>query len=57
MIRHAEVIKAHLEKEKLTREELTTLLRRQGVHQFHEAELAILGSDGSLIVTLNHRPS
>ncbi|MBU6152845.1 MAG: DUF421 domain-containing protein [Bdellovibrionales bacterium] len=57
LIRRGEVIKPHLEKEKLTHEELVTLLRRQGVHKIHEVELAILESDGSLSVTLNHHPT
>ena len=52
LIRRGEVIKPHLEKEKLV-----TLLRRQGVHKIHEVEIAILESDGSLSVTLNHHPT
>jgi len=56
LIRHGEVIRPHLEKERLTHEELVTLLRRQGVHKIHEVELAILESDGALSVTLTPHP-
>jgi hypothetical protein len=57
LIRHGEVIRPHLEKERLTHEELVSLLRRQGVHKIHEIELAILESDGSLSVTLGNHPT
>ena len=52
LIRHGEVITPHLNRELLTRDELSALLRRQGIHQFKNVELAILESDGSLSVTL-----
>ncbi len=52
LIRHGEVIKLHLEKERLTIEELVILLRRQGIHKIHEVDLGILESDGRLSVTL-----
>jgi uncharacterized membrane protein YcaP (DUF421 family) len=52
LIRHGELIQKHLEKERLTREELVILLRRQGIHRIHDVDLAILESDGSLSVSL-----
>jgi uncharacterized membrane protein YcaP (DUF421 family) len=55
LIRHGEIIKPHLEKERLTIEELMILLRRQGIHKIHEVELAILESDASLSVTLKSK--
>ncbi len=55
LIRHGEVIKPHLEKERLTMEELIILLRRQGIHKTHEIDLAILESDGSLSVTMKEK--
>ena len=52
LIRHGEVIKPHLEKERLTMEEMVILLRRQGIHKIHEVDLAIMESDGRISVTL-----
>jgi hypothetical protein len=51
LVRRGELIHSHLEKERLTREELMTLLRRQGFHKIHKIDLAILESDGTLTVT------
>ena len=51
LVRRGELIHSHLEKERLTREELMTLLRRQGFHKIHDIDLAILESDGTLTVT------
>jgi uncharacterized membrane protein YcaP (DUF421 family) len=55
LVRHGEIIQPHLERELLNREELQTLLRRQGVHKIKEVETAILESDGSLSVTLKEK--
>jgi len=57
LVRHGEVIQPHLEKERLTHDELMTLLRRQGIHRIHEIETAILESDGSLSVTIKEKAS
>jgi len=52
LIRRGEPIKANLDRELLTHDELASLLRRQGIHHFRDVEIAILESDGSLSVTL-----
>ena len=45
------MIHGHLKRELITREELMTMLRRQGIHHLQRVEIAILESDGSLSVT------
>lgn len=51
LIHRGELLRKNLAKERITVAELKTLLRKQGVHQFHEVVTAILESDGTLTLT------
>lgn len=55
LVRHGALVEKHLETERVTREELMVMLRRQGIHHLIEIELAILESDGTLSVTLKEK--
>lgn len=58
LIHKGKLIHKNLAKERLRESELKTMLRKQGLHYFHDIETAILESDGTLSVTkmsdLNH---
>jgi len=51
IVRKGEWIKENLRKERLTFEDVMTMLRRQGIHHVREVDIGILESDGSLSVT------
>jgi uncharacterized membrane protein YcaP (DUF421 family) len=51
LIHHGKAIQKNMAKERMSHEELAGLLRKQGVHDIHEVETAILESDGSLSIT------
>lgn len=52
LIRHGKVIEPCLKRERVTREDLVVMLRRQGIHHIPDIELAIMESDGTLSVEL-----
>ena len=56
LIHKGKLIKKNLEREKITVQELKTLLRKQGVHSFEEAHTAILEADGTLSITKGTDP-
>jgi uncharacterized membrane protein YcaP (DUF421 family) len=56
VIRKGKIVKPSLAREKVTSEELMTLLRRQGVHQVNDVELGILESDGMLSISKYDSP-
>jgi uncharacterized membrane protein YcaP (DUF421 family) len=56
VIRNGEIIQKSLDREKITSEELMTMLRRQGVHQMKDIELGVLESDGMLSVAKRDSP-
>ncbi|MBN8553915.1 MAG: DUF421 domain-containing protein [Deltaproteobacteria bacterium] len=50
LVHNGEVVKKNLYRERLTTEELVTLLRKQGVHHFSEIHTAVLEADGVLSI-------
>lgn len=50
LIHNGKLIRKHMLKERLSESELRTLLRKQGVHNIHEIDTAILEADGTLSV-------
>ena len=50
IVHRGKIITKALAKERLNPSELTTLLRKQGIHHFHEVHSAVLESDGTLSV-------
>jgi uncharacterized membrane protein YcaP (DUF421 family) len=44
-------VRKNLTKKRLRESELKALLRKQGVHSFHEVSTAILEADGTLSIT------
>ena len=50
MIHDGKLIEKGLRKERLSKSELRTLLRKQGVHHFQEAKSAVLEADGTLSI-------
>ena len=57
LIHRGRVIRKHMAKERLSDGDLKTLLRKQGLHEIHEIETAILEADGTLTVTKkNEKP-
>ncbi len=50
LIRNGEILHANLARERLNTHELRAMLRRQGIHNFHEVHEAVLESNGSLSV-------
>lgn len=51
LIHKGVLIEENMKRERIARIDLATLLRKQGIHHFHEVYTAILESDGSLSVT------
>ena len=51
LIHKGVLIEESMKRERIARIDLATLLRKQGIHHFHEVYTAILESDGSLSVT------
>lgn len=51
LVHKGTVIKENMEKERLSLEELKSLLRKQNIHSINEIQTAILEADGSLSVT------
>ncbi len=51
LVHRGKIVGKHLQREHLRESELKTLLRKQGVHDFHEVESAILEADGTLSIT------
>lgn len=51
LIHKGHIIQKHLEHEMMRESELKALLRKQGIHELHGIETAILESDGTLSVT------
>ena len=51
LIHKGTLIEENMKRERIARIDLATLLRKQGIHHFHEVYTAILESDGSLSVT------
>lgn len=51
LIHNAKLIPKNLARERLSESELRALLRKQGVHQLHEVQTAILEADGTLSIT------
>src|SRR5205085_12193620 len=51
LIHKGKLLKENLRKELLTYRELRVVLRRQGIHDLHEIEEAVLESDGYVSVT------
>lgn len=51
LIHKGELITKHLNHERLTHEDLKSMMRKQGVHHLSEVHTAILESDGSLSIT------
>ena len=56
LIHHGRVIRRHMEREQLNDSDLTVLLRKHGVVDFHDIDDAILEADGSLSVTRKGSP-
>ena len=52
VIREGKVLEPCLKRERLTREELTTMLRKQNIHNTDHVQIGILESDGTLTVSL-----
>jgi len=50
VIHRGKVLQKNLSKERLTVDELISLLRKHGVHHAHEVETAVLEADGSLSI-------
>lgn len=51
LVHRGKIIPTHMAKERLSESELRALLRKQGVHNLHEIQTAILEADGTLSVT------
>jgi uncharacterized membrane protein YcaP (DUF421 family) len=51
LVHRGVVIEEHLRREHMNLHELRALLRRQGIHHFHEIHAAVLEPDGTLAVT------
>jgi uncharacterized membrane protein YcaP (DUF421 family) len=51
LIHHGLLLRDNLRREMLNLRELRVLLRKQGVHDFHEIEEAVLESDGFISIT------
>lgn len=51
LINKGKIIQANMRKERLRESEIRVLLRKQGVHHYHEVSTAILESDGTLSLT------
>lgn len=56
LIHKGKMIKKHMSKERLSESELKAHLRKQGVHNLHEVETAILESDGTFSITKVNEP-
>ncbi|MFZ3229600.1 MAG: YetF domain-containing protein [Pseudobdellovibrio sp.] len=58
LIHHGKLIEKNMNKEHLSPAELQSMIRKQGVHQFHDISTAILEADGTLTLvkheTTNH---
>ncbi len=51
LIHKGKVVHQNLDRERLSESDLKILMRKQGLHNVHDIELAILEADGSLSVT------
>lgn len=51
LINQGKIIRVHLDKERLSENELRVLLRKQGVHNVHEIRTAVLEADGTVSIT------
>lgn len=51
LIHKGKLLHKNMSKERLSESELKTLMRKQGVHSFHDVETAVLEADGSLSIT------
>lgn len=51
LVHKGKILHKHLAKELMRESELRTLLRKQGIHDIHEIDTAILEADGTLSVT------
>src|SRR4051812_17575365 len=51
LIHNGKLLAKHLRHERLSENELRGLLRKQGVHNFHDVQTAILEADGTLSLT------
>ena len=50
LVNKGKLIHAHLAKEQMSEDELLTLLRKQGLHELHQIDTAVLEADGTLSV-------
>ncbi|MBC7397087.1 MAG: DUF421 domain-containing protein [Bdellovibrionales bacterium] len=50
VIRHGKILTANLKKERITHDELVTMLRKQGIRHLADVDSAIFESDGRLTV-------
>ncbi|MGZ3695637.1 MAG: DUF421 domain-containing protein [Bdellovibrionota bacterium] len=57
MVHNGKIIKENLHRERMTEDELNSLMRKQGVHSWHEIQTGILEPDGTLSVTKISDPS
>jgi uncharacterized membrane protein YcaP (DUF421 family) len=57
LIHKGQLLHRNMDKELLSKDELKVLLRRQGIHDFHEVETAVLESDGYLSITKKDEPN
>ncbi|MBC7384967.1 MAG: DUF421 domain-containing protein [Cryobacterium sp.] len=57
VIRHGHVVEASLRSERISHDELLTLLRKQGIRHLSEVELGIFESDGRLTIVTDEKPS
>jgi uncharacterized membrane protein YcaP (DUF421 family) len=51
LVHNGKLIHKHMAHERLSESELRALLRKQGIHHFHDIQTAILESDGTLSIT------
>ena len=51
LIHDGKLVQKNLDSERVTRSELRSMLRRQGIHQLSDVKAAVLESDGTLSVT------
>ena len=51
LVNKGRIIHQHMKKERVTESELYILLRKQGLHNLHEINTAVLEADGTLSVT------
>lgn len=51
LIHKGKIVQPNMNKERITHSELSTLLRKQGIHNIHDIKEGILESDGSLSIT------